>query len=275
MNFNNHLQRINELISSHQDESGFSLSARLKAESIPHLSYSQVKSVEFCPIQYHFQYVQHLELDPIPAYFTKGKILHEVIANNYAQIKQDPTINEFEILFDENEVDEQHVTHIHNAIDTHMNNMWEGYEILGIETPFALMIEPDLPPVVGVIDLILRDEKDSVILVDHKTGHYFNEQDQLQMAIYHRYIQQQFAPNNVEFYYDHYRWVNNLARIRKPAFSRERINLSRDHARASQSRITAAAGRIEQVRAKKTIDRRWYADRGECFRCPYKKDCYG
>ena len=56
----------------------------LRHERIPHLSFSQVSTVEFCQRRYYLQYVELIDPDPIPDYFTKGKLLHQIIASSYA-----------------------------------------------------------------------------------------------------------------------------------------------------------------------------------------------
>lgn len=268
-------KKISDLIAARGLEQHFSLHDALSQHDLNHISYSQIKSIEFCPINYHFQYVQKLEMVPTPAYFVKGKVFHEVLANNYARLRETPDLEDVDVQFDGSGFNSEHYQHIENAISLHLNNLWNGFEILGIEDSFALNISNNIPPVVGVIDLLLRDASGTIYIIDHKTGHYFNEQDAFQMAVYHQYIQREYKPTKVEYYYDHYRWVNNLSRIRKPAFKRERIDLPHGHEKQTTLRITQAAERIEDVRAHKTIDRRWYADRGECFRCPFKIQCYG
>ena len=52
----------------------------LRHKHIPHLSFSQVSTVEFCHYRYFLQYEALIDPDPIPDYFTKGKLLHQVIA---------------------------------------------------------------------------------------------------------------------------------------------------------------------------------------------------
>ncbi len=130
-----------------------------------------------------------------------------------------------------------------------------------------MSIHPDLPPCVGVIDLVL--ERDGAyILIDHKTGHDFYPEDQLQMAIYVEAMQRQFGQVACEFYYDHYRWVNNLARLRKPAFLRNQVCLPPSYWQTALARILSAYHLIEQIKNGRKANRY-----GECFRCPYRPIC--
>ena len=95
--------------------------------------------------------------------------------------------------------------------------MLSSDKVVGIEKPFVYLMEQAIPPVVGVIDLILR-RGETLILIDHKTGRDFYQPDILQMAVYFNYLRSTGIKGECEFYYDSYRWVENLTRIRKPAF---------------------------------------------------------
>ncbi len=241
----------------------------LRHEQIPHLSFSQITTVEFCQYRYYLQYIKLVDPTPIPDYFTKGKLLHWIIASYYEKGAQNQAflVDEYLQTIDRQYLGENQ-RHLHNALMVHLNHCWQGYQIIGVEEPFAISINPALSPCVGVIDLIL--EKDGCfIIVDHKTGRDFYPQDELQMAIYVKYIQQQYGDVPCEFYYDHYRWVNNLSRIRKPAFRRTKIIASSLPWQAAFKRIKAGSQQIERIRTKKAAIRN-----GECFRCPYHSICY-
>ena len=85
-----------------------------------------------------------------------------------------------------------------------------------------LSIHEDLPPFFGIIDLVLR-KGDSYIVVDHKTGGDFNDLDSMQLIFYREFIRKEYNSKKVDAYFDQYRWVNNLMRIRKPAFIRSKV----------------------------------------------------
>src|SRR5512133_163904 len=55
----------------------------LRYRPIPHLSFSQIPTVESCQYRYFLEYVCLLSPTPVPDYFTKGKLLHQVIASFY------------------------------------------------------------------------------------------------------------------------------------------------------------------------------------------------
>ena len=235
---------------------------------IPHLSFSQVTTLEFCPYRYYLQYVRCQELDPIPDYFVKGKRMHTLIARTYENMRANPTSElraEDEAVINEGAGLEE--CHIRNAYQVHRAHLWIDYEIRGIEHPFVFSIDPSLPPLVGVIDLMLvRDE--CYFLVDHKTGRDFYPDDALQVAIYARYIHTQHHTQNVRLFYDHYRWVNNLDRIRKPAFERREV-------RADLGQWELYLARIQRAyRAMESIARGAKPEKcGQCFHCPYRGQC--
>jgi hypothetical protein len=240
----------------------------LRHRRIPHLSYSQITTVEFCQHRYVLEYIQFVDLHPVPLYFTKGKLLHQIIAAEYRKTTPGEAAHlaEYHALIDR-ELEGDHRRHLRNALSVHFDHRWQDAQVIAIEKPFALILAPDLPPCVGVIDLILK-KANQFILVDHKTGHDFYPEDALQMAIYVEYIRHQFGEVACEFYYDHYRWVNNLERIRKPAFQRNNVTLPGSYWQTALERIRSGQRIIEQLKNGKRPERN-----GECFRCPYRGNC--
>jgi CRISPR/Cas system-associated exonuclease Cas4 (RecB family) len=140
-------------------------------------------------------------------------------------------------------------------------------EVIGIEKPFVFLMDGDIPPVVGVIDLILR-QGDMMILIDHKTGRDFYQPDILQMAVYLSYLRSTGFKGECEFYYDSYRWVENLARIRKPAFYRQQMEISDKEAEIQARRLADGYQGIQNLRQGRIPEKK-----GECFRCAYQNYC--
>jgi hypothetical protein len=240
----------------------------LRSARIPHLSFSQVTAVEACQYRFYLEYVALVSLDPVPLYFTKGKLLHQIIASAYQKTARGEPVDlqEYYALIDQ-QLLADHRRHLRNALNVHFEHRLPGVRVVSIEKPFAMAIAPDLPPCVGVIDLVL--ERDGTfILIDHKTGHDFFPEDELQMAIYVEYMKRKFGEVACEFYYDHYRWVNNLSRIRKPAFQRNFVALPASYWQTALPRIRSAYQLMEQIKNGKKPNRY-----GECFRCPYRVMC--
>ena len=240
----------------------------LRQESIPHLSYSQISTVESCPYRFLLQYVRMQPLEPVPEYFTKGRLFHQCIASFYrtgADPQNGSKTAALQMIADS--YDGENRQQLQNAFRTHLENCWQDCEVVAVEKPFSMIVDPALPPMVGVIDLILR-RGEKFILVDHKTGKNFVPQDELQMMIYVEFIRREYGDVDYEFYYDHYRWVNHLDRIRKPAFQRECVHMNSKDWSVGLSRIQRGHKRIELIRKTNRASRT-----GACFCCPYHGCC--
>jgi hypothetical protein len=270
MNFQDSYATLQSILADVNHNSDLFVQA-LHGQHLTYLSYSQITTVEFCQQRYYLQYILDQQPDPIPDYFTKGKLLHQLIARGYQA-----RIDEIEVTLEELQ-DELHSqlntsniscdqVHLANALQVYQQHRWQGQRVLAIEHPFVLAFSDKLPPLVGVIDLVLQD-KNTIILVDHKTGRNFYPYDELQVAIYAQYIQSIYPNHNCQLYYDHYRWVNNLQRIRKPAFQRTLVEVQPDHAAQYRRRMYTAAKVIRHLR-----DGALPNHRGECFRCPFQKN---
>ncbi len=264
-------QEINQIYSVIEQTRGSSdqFAETLRHRYIPHLSFSQITTVEFCEYRYYLQYVQLIDPQPIPDYFTKGRLLHWAIASYYQCVARgeefplDMVLDAFD-----RQYQGENQRHLHNAIAVHLENSWRNCQVEAVEEPFAMSIDPNLPPCVGVIDLILRKDG-RIILVDHKTGRDFYPEDELQMAIYVQFVRNQFGDIPCDFFYDHYRWVNHLTRIRKPAFQRVQVFQSHRNWSTALERIRAGSDLIERIKTGKKVYRN-----GECFRCPYRNSCF-
>jgi hypothetical protein len=241
----------------------------LRHMHIPHLSFSQVSTVEFCHYRYFLQYEQLVDPVPVPDYFTKGKLLHQLIATTYANLARDQRVDPepyYGLIRRHYQGDAE--THLQNAVAVHLGNLWQDCQVVAVEEPFVMLIDERLPPVVGVIDLILK-QNGNYILIDHKTGRDFYPQDELQMAIYVEYARQRYGGSNFRFFYEHYRWVKNLQRIRKPAFQRTEVILPSYFWQLALARIQSGFRAIEGIKTTQEAKKE-----GECFRCPYQKICW-
>ena len=244
--------------------------AFLRREKIPHLSFSQITTIEFCEYRYQLQYIEVRELEPTPLYFVKGKAMHELIADTYRGMQngdENKTYTPDESFSDE--MDAESERHLMNAYRVHREHVWTGYEIEAVEHPFVMEIEEGLPPMVGVIDLVLRQNGDFT-LVDHKTGRDFYPYDALQVAIYAKHIKGAHAGKSCRLFYDHYRWVNNLTRIRKPAFQRTEVPAKLSDWGEYLERIREGAEKIEQLYLEGKPTKK-----GACYMCPYRGICRG
>lgn len=261
-----YFEQINALIKQSRSD-GEHFAETLRQKRIPHLSFSQITTVESCEYRYYLQYIALSDLDPVPEYFTKGKSLHHIIAKTYEDLSRG---NVIDIEIHRDQIDQTHSAeaklHLRNAVDLHLRNIWQN-KVVAIEQPFAMIIDNSMPVCVGVIDLVLQDD-DGYIVVDHKTGRDFAPQDELQTAIYVAFIERNIGNGKCSFYYDQYRWVNNLSRIRKPAFQRIPITLQKNYWHNAVQRITCGWDKINKISTSG-----YAAKNGECFRCPYRSLC--
>jgi hypothetical protein len=240
----------------------------MKESQLPSLSFSKVSTVESCQYRFYLQYVLHLEPEPVPEYFIKGKLLHALIAQTYRLLSNQEQIDPQTRLEAISRIrSEEQRTHLMNAAAIHLQNLWQDCEVLGIEVPFVMLVDPQLPPMIGVIDLLLK-QGDRYIVIDHKSGRDFYPPDQLQMAIYRQWLRVERQAGECQFFYEHYRWVNNLQRIRKPAFLRSSVELPVDGWPASLERINTAYAVMQRIRAGGIARRN-----GDCYRCPYRAMC--
>lgn len=267
-NLINNIELISAVIKNSEGNSE-QFAETIRHERIPHLSFSKITSVEFCEYRYFLQYVLLKDPIPTPDYFTKGKLMHEIIAESYKKAMFNRRVNLNEYIKKINchySYGENH-THLMNALTVHIENLWQGYQVVAVEEPFVMGISSELPPCVGVIDLILN-RGDEFIIVDHKTGRDFYPQDELQMGIYVECIKNKYGNGKFQFYYDLYRWVNNLDRIRKPAFQRTAVSIQNNYWWSALERIRNGYITIRRIENSKTVRKS-----GECFRCPYRNSC--
>lgn len=256
------------------DTDAFALT--LRREHIAHISFSQVSAVEFCPRRYYLQYVLGCEPEPLPDYFRKGKLLHQLIAHSYLQqidgqaahpdeVDQMETAQAREMIASHFEGEAQR--QLLNAFHLHQQHRWQEVQVLAVEHAFVMRAGDGLPPMVGVIDLVLQREG-AVVLVDHKTGRGFYPDDELQVAIYAKYVQQTYGGPPSRLFYDHYRWVTHLERVRKPAFQRNEARNEETQWPLFLERIQRAYSVMRRIHSGGEA-----ACSGECFRCPYRGMC--
>jgi len=261
------LEAIQEIMES--TKGGDKFGQTLRKKKIPHLSFSQIAAVEFCHQRYYLDYIKAVKLDPIPNYFVKGKLLHQFIASSYMKIADNQKINPAMYLRAITRYyEDHHRVHLENAVQVHLENIWQECEVIGVEEPFVVVIDENLPPLVGVIDLLLKQD-DKITIVDHKTGNDFYSPNELQVAIYLYYAQQKFPQYEVKIYYDQYRWVNNLGRIRKPPLLRSEVTLPLDSWHKALVRIRDGYKIMKNIREED-----WAVRDGECFRCPFRNECW-
>jgi hypothetical protein len=198
--------------------------ADLDGRKVPYLSHSKVATVERCPRCYYKQYI--LGEQPCSDALTTGLLFHQAAAASYARRRDsrrgaqpadgDPPVPQHPSLGEQPYLD--------NALATLTENVWEGHEVIGVEELFFMDLAPRLPPVIGVIDLVLRKGK-SYVVVDHKTSKRFGEPDGDQLVLYAEHVRRAHDGVRCKGAFDEYRLVPNLQRVRTPVFRRTPISV--------------------------------------------------
>ena len=232
-----------------------------------YLAYAQVNALEFCPYRYYLECVKRVRLRPRPDYYVKGNILHAAVARYYRGLARNRLVS-IEVLHAfVDRHDRSDGNYLKNAITIALQNAHAGWEVLGVEQPFVLSLGGGLPPCVGVIDLILSRGKQYAV-VDHKTGKKFNAPDSLQVAIYREFVRRKFRTDSCLAFFDQYRWVNNLDRIRKPAFQRTEIKRTSKEWKATEHRLARSYQQMRAIQEEGDA-----AGTGPCYMCPLKARC--
>ncbi|MFH0960847.1 MAG: PD-(D/E)XK nuclease family protein [Pseudomonadota bacterium] len=268
MTFKSAFNRIRKLINDIPNAPD-KIGSTLISSRIPHLSYSMISSFEACPQKYYLEYVERVKLHPAPLYFAKGNALHSAAQNLYSRksVTGLPITLKKKMLRGIKETKD--IRHIKNAFELMMKNRWEGqWQVLDTERPFVMQIQEELPPFFGIIDLILKNG-DQHVVVDHKTGNTFYELDPVQLVFYREYVKQEYNSKKVDTYYDQYRWVNNLDRLRKPAFLRSKVPLKTNDTRKAIARARRAYEGMIKITAPVNS-----AFSDTCYQCQFRNHCF-
>ena len=240
----------------------------LDREGISYLSFSKVASVESCPQKYLLEYVEGVKLRPEPAYFLKGRLLHEAAAKLHRARRRGRQISTEKLAAPaERRLEGKDVNHVRNALALMQRLADPEWQVVAVEEGFVLDLGPDLPPCLGIVDLV-QHRGNEYAVVDHKGGKKFNAPDRLQLVLYREYVRRQYGAERCAAYFDQYRWVNSLDRARKPAFCRTKVAIRDSAWKGALRRISARHRQmleIEQThRASAT---------GDCMICPFRKQC--
>jgi CRISPR/Cas system-associated exonuclease Cas4 (RecB family) len=220
-----------------------------------------ISSYEACPQKYYLEYIKQVKLRPEPTYFVKGRALHSAAQNLYS--RRSSTSLKKHVLRRIRETNDK--KHLENAFDLMIKNRWDDeWGVIDVERPFVMQIHEELPPFFGIIDLVLRNGNQHVV-VDHKTGNTFNELDPMQLVFYREFIYQEYSAKKVDAYYDQYRWVNNLDRIRKPAFIRSKIPIKANAIGKAITRAKKAYMGLCNISAPVDV-----AFSDKCYQCQFR-----
>jgi hypothetical protein len=146
-----------------------------------HLSHSQVQSFVGCPRKWHYSHVEHAPKERVGSALVFGIAAHDAVAQ----------VNEAALLGERIDASSAFITAwkqtvaeaaipVHYGTDDADDLLAKGRAlvaaytpppgIIGVEQPFSIDLDPDLPPVEGRIDLIRRTETGDLAISDIKTA---------------------------------------------------------------------------------------------------------
>ena len=157
-----------------------------------HISYSQINTYLTCPLRYKFQYVDKLPWPFVPSGLLFGTAVHRVLAYYYDRRQKGIDVTGQDILmllekyWDDSEKQkpikyknsENKLALIKQAkelLGLYLTKLNEQ-EIVGIEKEFKIEFSDDITkeklqvPLVGIMDLQLKDKTGDLIVVDIKTA---------------------------------------------------------------------------------------------------------
>jgi len=239
---------------------------QLDKDKVPYLSYSKISCVETCEYRYFLEYVKGVKVRE-PLYFKKGKIFHQTASMVHRQLAKGKLNRKPIVRLVDRHFAYEDNRHLQNAIELLVQNVHSGFKLVATELPFVLSLGRDLPPLIGIIDLLLS-KGDVFLVVDHKTGKNFYNQDRLQLHLYQEYVRRTFKPKRLLACFDEYRWVNNLQRIRVPAFRRTNVSYTIKSWIKSFERIQNGHKMIQRV------EHTGKANSGDsCYACHFNSVC--
>ncbi|SLM30918.1 conserved hypothetical protein [Desulfamplus magnetovallimortis] len=187
--------------------------------SMPHLSASSIQSYNGCGLQYKFSRVEKATREFTSDNLIFGSTIHQVLSDyneeklignplsaqelmdlfeNYwtANVNKTPDIRysrgkNFDVLLKQGK----------EMIKTFISQVpKDEYEILAVEEPFRFNIDDIDIPIIGIMDLVERDESNTIIISDYKTmssSVTINEIDQnFQLSVYYLAAKKNGYANN-------------------------------------------------------------------------------
>jgi putative RecB family exonuclease len=159
-----------------------------------HISHSQIFTYLNCSLKYNFSYVQGRMPEHRPAAMLFGSAIHAAIARYYKSIqktgKPEPLSllqdlfsdyltwdiggNEIPVAYKDGSDKESLLADGQRLVKTFYENV-EPMEVVAVEEPLSAPLydedgKPSDMKLIGVVDLIARDQEGNLLLIDHKTA---------------------------------------------------------------------------------------------------------
>jgi hypothetical protein len=88
------------------------------------------------------------------------------------------------------------------------------------------------------------------------------------MVVYRQHALAKYKADRCLMFFDEYRWVNNLGRIRKPAFQQTAVRLRATAWASAVRRFSKDHQRIRRIEKAKDAP-----ETGQCYLCPFRGAC--
>jgi CRISPR/Cas system-associated exonuclease Cas4 (RecB family) len=153
----------------------------MTALAIDHLSHSQVQTFTACPRKWHYEKVERVPPERVGAARLFGSAIHDTLAQvNEAALHGERIDAAGVFITTWKQAVAQAAVPISFGKDGADDLLAKGRGlvtayvpptgIIGVEQPFTVEIDPDLPPIEGRIDLIRRDADGDLTITDIKTA---------------------------------------------------------------------------------------------------------
>jgi hypothetical protein len=146
--------------------------------ALDHLSHSQIQTFTMCPRKWHYEKVEHAPRERIPSSLAFGIAVHDTLAQVNEASLHGEQVTAAEVFVQQWKLAVQGEVPVHYGKDVADDLLAKGRAlvtaytpppgIIGVEQPFTVEVDADLPPVEGRIDLIRRVGGD-LVLEDIKT----------------------------------------------------------------------------------------------------------
>ncbi len=155
----------------------------------PHLSYSEIRTFQACPLKWHFQYVEQAEPEQISAAMVMGSSIHAAIEHHLACVlasDETPSLDQLMEVYRNRWQEEATTVPLQfgrsdtaESLNATARRMLEQFQassyanpedqIIGIEEPMRIRLADDLPDLAARVDLITLKEGELTI-TDFKTA---------------------------------------------------------------------------------------------------------
>lgn len=240
-------------------------------------SFSRLKSYEYCPYSWYLNYIE--KLDGYSSFYAEnGKLMHRVlegITNGTLSIYDAPSfyLEEFENIphtVRQNIIDNTYDKCM-DYLMTIDDSVLDGYHVVGSEIKVNYHV--GIYNFVGYIDLLLRDEEDNLIIVDHKSTDSFLKKNgeprantkelyegyKKQLYLYSLAVKQKFGKFPTKLVFNHFKDGGKLTVVDW-------------NMKELLETINWAIGVIKRIYEDETFEA--IPKTGYCWRlCGYRRDC--